>query len=104
MLIPPLLHSTSLVQMQRLWLESQTGLFVSGVTQAYVAVDVFGAEQVPPMQTWLDDPQLLQFPPLPPHAEAASPAAHVPDAQQPPLHVCVPEHDVVHAPVDVLQA
>jgi hypothetical protein len=56
------------------------------------------------MHTWLDDVQLPQLPPLPPHAEAARPAAQVPDAQHPPLQVCVPEHDVVHAPVDVLHA
>jgi hypothetical protein len=40
--------------------------------------------------------QSEQAPPLAPHAAAAIPATHVPPAQQPPLHVWLCEHAVVH--------
>jgi hypothetical protein len=42
--------------------------------------------------------------PLVPHALTMVPAAQVPPEQQPPLHVCVAEQAVVHAPVAVSQA
>ncbi len=47
--------------------------------------------------------QLVQTPPVEPHAVAASPVVHVPlvaAEQQPPLHACVELHAVVHAWVE----
>jgi hypothetical protein len=46
----------------------------------------------------------LQAAPFPPHAVVDWPVTQLPDEQQPPLHVWVPVHEVVHAPVDVLHA
>jgi hypothetical protein len=44
----------------------------------------------------LCDAQLLHAPPFVPQAVPAVPGTHVPPEQQPPLHVCVGEHEVVH--------
>jgi hypothetical protein len=54
--------------------------------------------QTPPMHAVLLPcvAQSEQAPPLAPHAAAAIPATHVPPAQQPPLHVWLCEHAVVH--------
>ncbi len=103
-LYPLLLHSESLVQRQRVCVESHTGRGDGRlVTHAYVVVDVTGCVQAPEIQT-VPLAQLEQAPPFAPQAELARPATHVPDEQQPPLQVCVDEHEVVHVPVDVLHA
>lgn len=54
--------------------------------------------QRPPTQAMLlpGVTQFVHIPPLVPHAAPAVPAAHVPFAQHPPLHVWVGEHAVVH--------
>jgi hypothetical protein len=49
-----------------------------------------------PQAVW----QFSHCPPVPPHWLSTSPCTHTPAEQQPPLQACVPEHDVVHAPVD----
>jgi hypothetical protein len=41
---------------------------------------------------------------LRPHAEGLVPGTHIVPSQQPPLHACVDEHAVVHAPVVVSHA
>jgi hypothetical protein len=46
----------------------------------------------------------LHAAPLPPHAVVDCPATQLPAAQQPPLHTCDEEHEVVHVLVDVLHA
>jgi hypothetical protein len=48
--------------------------------------------------------QELHAAPFPPQAVGDAPATQLPDAQQPPLQVWLAEHDVVHTPLDVLQA
>jgi hypothetical protein len=60
--------------------------------------DAVAQPQMPPTHALLFAcvAQSVQAPPLVPQAVAADPTTHVPPAQQPPLHVWVGEHDVVH--------
>jgi hypothetical protein len=76
-------------------LGSQRGSGAKLVGQPYPEVDVVGGEQAPPIHTFGDE-QLVHCPPLTPQAEVATPAAHVPEEQQPPWHGWLAEHDVVH--------
>jgi hypothetical protein len=48
--------------------------------------------------------QSVQAPPVLPHTPAALPMTQVPPLQQPPLHSCVDEHEVVHWCLDVSHA